>query len=302
MLNLEVSMEDCRLSVRTLDEGPTHDCFKVSKDIVTILNDQKLVDTYISVADLFKDRQLDVMDLTPFPLVGFLLAKNGCRVFHSMRNKLDQDFFDYILRVNSISPERFVMLPEGARCIDPEFVKPNSLILHDVIDTDGYLESNFFRTDSLEPAIVLPVTALAVAMMVYAPYIDCCNKVNDSNTLGFKTAKHMNQYSGDEHPNIEDLVYEQRTERVVFTLEDGVKVMSVTAVNTGLVNAVYYWYEMYYSDKIKFSTLDSSHYKKTCYFMKETKYVTKGENLSIECHVEDSVMKITEGTGQSYSE
>nr|CAH7747217.1 unnamed protein product [Callosobruchus chinensis] len=126
------------------------------------------------------------------------------------------------------------MLQEGARCIDLDLVKPNSLIVSDVINSDGYLDDDFLQKNEIVGTIYLPKTVKIVAMMVYAPYIDCCNKVDDQNTLGFKIAKFMNQYSGFEHPNIEKFVGEPRTKYTYFTLEQGVRTKPVTAVKTGL--------------------------------------------------------------------
>nr|CAI5853753.1 unnamed protein product [Callosobruchus analis] len=293
MLTLAISMEDCKLNVTALNEEPVHECFKVSKDIISILNDQKLVDTYISIADSFADRQLDVIDFNTFPLVGLLLAKNGCQVYHMIKNEADRSFFEHILRVNSIPPESFLLLQEGARCIDLDLIKPNSLIVSDVINSDGYLDDDFVQKNEIAGMIYLPKTVKIVAMMVYAPYIDCCNKVDDQNTLGFKIAKFMNQYSGFEHPNIEKLIGEPRTKYTCFTLQDGVRRKPVTVVRTGFVNAVYCWYEIQYYDRIKFSTFASSHYKKTCFFMKDAKMVTNGDTVYIQIEVDSSVIKIT---------
>lgn len=52
VLTLNVNINDCKLSFSVNNEDDSdHDCFKVSKEIVSFLNDEKLVESIIDVAD-----------------------------------------------------------------------------------------------------------------------------------------------------------------------------------------------------------------------------------------------------------
>lgn len=60
IITLKVTVDDCKLSFNVADKNDTHECFKVSKDMVTFLNDDKLIESIVKVAQKFEDTCLSV--------------------------------------------------------------------------------------------------------------------------------------------------------------------------------------------------------------------------------------------------
>lgn len=74
---------------------------------------------------------------------------------------------------------------------------------------------------------------------------------------------------------------------------DGEKSSQIVVNKTGIVNSLFYWYDLQLSDNIVFSTLDSSHYNKSCFLLNSPRKVTAGENCQIVLHTMCSHIKIT---------
>lgn len=61
ILTLRVTLNDCKLNFNVVDRGDnTHDCVRVSKDVITFINDDKLMESIIAVAQKYVDDSLTV--------------------------------------------------------------------------------------------------------------------------------------------------------------------------------------------------------------------------------------------------
>lgn len=61
ILTLRVAVCDCKLNFDVIGrEDITHDCVRVSKDIVTFINDDKLMESIVAVAQKYADSNLTV--------------------------------------------------------------------------------------------------------------------------------------------------------------------------------------------------------------------------------------------------
>lgn len=66
-LTLRVTVNDCKLNFDVVNrEENTHECQRVSKDIVTFINDDKLMESIIAVAQKYVDASLTVSILKEF--------------------------------------------------------------------------------------------------------------------------------------------------------------------------------------------------------------------------------------------
>lgn len=67
ILTLRVTINDCKLNFDVVDtEENTHDCLRVSKDVITFMNDDKLMESIIAVAQKYADASLTVSIYTNY--------------------------------------------------------------------------------------------------------------------------------------------------------------------------------------------------------------------------------------------
>lgn len=74
---------------------------------------------------------------------------------------------------------------------------------------------------------------------------------------------------------------------------DGEKSSQIVIHKTGIVNSLFYWYDLQLGDNIVFSTLNSSHYNKSCFLLSSPRTVTGGQSFHIVLHTMCSHIKIT---------
>ncbi|KAJ8922870.1 hypothetical protein NQ315_007905 [Exocentrus adspersus] len=295
ILTLKATVVDCKLKFSIVNGGTSHPrCFEVSKEIISFMNDKALVESIVNVAHKFNSPNLEVADSNIFPLFGLLLAKNGCNVYHAVKNNEDAEFLEYVLKLNKISLEKFSIRKEKfSITLNKNMPRKQCIYFFEAINIDGSLE-NISPLDKQSEITLIPKSIGVTVQLIYSHYIDHCNHVNDENVLNFRIAKYMNEYSGNEHPNLENLQYTEFSDPVVFMLEkDRESSCDVVVKNDGLINALYFWYDMQLSDDIIFSTLNSTHFKKSCFFLHQPKSVKRGESIRIIIKVDGSYLKIS---------
>ncbi|CAH1174194.1 unnamed protein product, partial [Phaedon cochleariae] len=292
VLAVDVSMKNCRLKIELAEDGVVDRDrrFKVTKEVVSFLNDDSLVESIGRLAERLAHANLTVVDYNVFPLLGFLMAKRNCTVFHSIKNNCDRALFERILDLNDIPKERFHILDEFV--LDAS--EHDCLFFCDVISRDGLLESSGF--EMMEPhgrSVKIPQSITAHVQLVHSLYVERCNLVMDENVLDFRIGEFINDYSGYEHPNLEKLQYTAHSEPIKFPLAgDGTATSRVTVNREGIVNALYVWYDVQLHDDIVFSTKNSTHYKKVCFFFKEKAKVQVGDNFTVKMQLDGSYVKI----------
>ncbi|CAG9864567.1 unnamed protein product [Phyllotreta striolata] len=294
VLTVKVGVKDCGLHVELIEIEPhrNHTCFKASKDVITFLNDPKLVDTIAGLEQKFRDVNFTVVDNNCFPLLGFLLAKTGdsSTVYHPIKQETDRAFFDYLLTVNRIPKERFVIV----KGLEDTPGEDRTIFFFDSIHVDGSLQNYCLTKNEIATWINVPQCLNVVVQLINSPYIEICNKVDDANVFGFKIADVINEYSGFEHPNLERLKYEEYSTPVKFRLEgDGEASKNVIALKKGDCNAILLWYEIRFYQDIVYSTLNSTHYKKTCYFLNEPKQLELSDGVTVKMKINDTYMKFS---------
>ncbi|CAH1098606.1 unnamed protein product [Psylliodes chrysocephalus] len=290
IITIKVAVRDCGLNVTLVEtEAGNHTCFKVSKEVVTFLNDQKLVDCIAALAPKFWNTNLTVVDNNSCPLLGFLLAKNNCStVYHPIKTEADRTFFEYVLSANHIPKERFVIVSE----LEVTPGQETCIFFFDTVNVDGSLENCCFKKNEIGSSINIPQSLSIMVQLISSPYIEFCNRVDDENVLEFKIADVINEYSGYEHPNLERLMYTEHSPPVKFQLDgDGEKSKDIIVTRKGVSNALLLWYDIQFYDDIVYSTLNSMHFKKTCFFFDEPKELELGDGVSIKMQTNGTYMK-----------
>lgn len=182
----------------TLLDNPSKcpSCYKVSKEIVYFLNDKDLVKTIMTLAEKYTNRNLLVVDFNVFPLFGILLAKKGITVYYICKEIEDFLFIRHILNLNNINDEVFTILSMQTSVNNiNKILRKADLVYIEPILTSGTLNKYPLHCYPEINNKVLPRSIKLNAVLINSPYIDKCNKVNENNTMRFKIADLMNEYT-----------------------------------------------------------------------------------------------------------
>ncbi|RZB40208.1 protein arginine N-methyltransferase 9, partial [Asbolus verrucosus] len=274
-------------------------CFETSKEVISFLNDTELVQTIVRVVNGYVNCNLRVVDFNSFPLFGFLMAKRGATVYHVYKDATDLNLYKHIMEINSLCSYKFIFINEKAVDEYMVFLEPPDVVYTDLIKTDGSWNKVEFSVEieSKLKCESLPKKVFLKAQLINSDYLDICNKVDDSKALDFKIAEHMNEFSGTEHPNLESFKHQVLSSVVTYDISD-LEVMDfhrdADVSRDGIVNGILYWFNVQFTDdeSITFSTLNSSHYHKTCTILDSPKCVKKGDKMIIHIIREDGHLKV----------
>lgn len=215
VLTLKATVVDCKLKFSVINGGTNHaKCFEVSKEIISFMNDNYLVDSIVNMALKFNTPNfevsisltnlyllyfvvllLQVADSNIFPLFGLLMAKNGCSVYHTVKTGQDIEFLRHVLELNNISLDKFSIRDEKFSVIlNQNISRKQCIYFFEPISTDGSLE-NISPLDKHNEITLVPKRIGISVQLIYSSYIDHCNLVKDENVLNFRIEKYMNQYS-----------------------------------------------------------------------------------------------------------
>lgn len=87
-------------------------------------------------------------------------------------------------------------------------------------------------------------------------------------------------------------MYTEHSPPVKFQLDgDGEKSKDIIVTRKGVSNALLLWYDIQFYDDIVYSTLNSMHFKKTCFFFDEPKELELGDGVSIKMQTNGTYMK-----------
>ncbi|XP_044254189.1 protein arginine N-methyltransferase 9-like [Tribolium madens] len=270
-------------------DNPCEQCFEVSKEIISFLNDTKLVQTVIKAADSYENCDVRVIDFNVFPLFGFLMAKKGATVYHVYNDESDLSLFNHVMSLNQLSNYKFIFIYHRAVEDYMVFLEPPNIVFFDLVKTDGSWNKQEFslETEAKLNCESLPKKVFLYAQLISSNYLTICNKVDDNKALNFNIADKINDFSGNEHPNLESLEHEKHSSVVSFDISDMYKFdfhMEADVIKDGSCNGILYWFDIQFTDDENnvFNTLNSTHYDRACtLLLNNPKIVKTGEKVMI---------------------
>ncbi|KAJ3658679.1 hypothetical protein Zmor_010404 [Zophobas morio] len=262
-------------------------CFEVSTEVISFLNDTQLIQSIINAADKYTAPDLRIVDFNIFPLFGLLMAKKGATVWHIYKDECDLSLFNEIMVRNDLPANKLICVHQKELQEYIIYVEQPHIVFTNIIKTDGSWNKEEFtvETEQIFKCESLPKKIVLNAQFISSKYLDVCNKVDDSNALNFEIFEEINKYSGSEHPNLETFEHEAHSTIAVFDISDLEKVdfhKEVDITSDGSCNGILYWFDIHFtSDENKFSTLNSTHYNKSCTLLNNRKCVKEGEKIPI---------------------
>lgn len=123
------------------------------------------------------------------------MAKNGCSVYHTVKNGQDIEFLRHVLELNGIPLDKFSIRDEKFSVVlNQNISRKQCIYFFDPVSIDGSLE-NISPLDKQNEVTLVPKRIGISVQLIYSSYIEHCNLVKDENLVNFRIEKYMNEYS-----------------------------------------------------------------------------------------------------------
>lgn len=184
--------------------------FSVSTNLLEFLNDKVWINTLLKLAEnSLLAKNTIVIDFCTFPLVGFLFAKRGHTVYHFYQDAKNLPLFEHLVKINNIhSIMHFNAYVDYLPFI--KHLKNKYFVLYEPTLQDGSLNISPLDRVCISNNGLLQIEPRSISMewmVISSEYLYDCNFVTDDNIKPFRVSKHINQYSGNEHPDLDDFPY-----------------------------------------------------------------------------------------------
>lgn len=191
-IDVQLSCVNGKLAIVHDAEPPGHECHEVPKEVVQFLNDPVAFDAIVQLANVLNRPSIRVLDLSPFPLLGLLLARSGATAtVTSPATSLVHD----LCRANGIANVSIVDmydLEQSGGTFD--------VVFQSVVASNGLLSevemmrARAMRSSTDERGVYVPRSVEVWAEAVQCDWLGQATKVYDKNLCGFKIAEFINEY------------------------------------------------------------------------------------------------------------
>lgn len=270
-------------------------CIQVPEMVVSHMNDVNFTRIIAKVVESLKvDENTCVLDMEFFPLFAFLMGKRGATCIVLGKQKACQDLFNVVAAKNNI--KGLCVLGDKSSYVN--MVEDNSfnVIFSIPISTDGTVLEGALcelarRSATLKAdGTALPKTIQVKFEVVDSDYLHWCNVVSDENLCGYKIAKYYEEYTVYEQPSIRRNIPCTRlsdvctADNILTSNHTSPKNLhiSVPIIKDGKANAIIYWYELIFSDELRFETCDSSYFACASFLFKSPIDVKTGQTLTVQ--------------------
>lgn len=257
---------DFRLKSERLTLMPEIPCevIRVSPDALRFLNDTdyvKMIKNCIGMTCIYLGQttdlsEVDIIDLNPFPLFGFLMLQRGIKsLVCYAKTREDEDFIITALGTNDMKLSNVTILI-GDQWSPGETLSKMKfhVIFVNLLELCGDIDMRFkemaqnLKNSHLIPGgLFMPSSITLMGQIVNSKWLDVSNRVNDKN-LGYVVSKYVNQYqvSQNFHLDYTHLEYRPLTDPVVIGICNHMtpEVLNVPVIDDGDANALLCWYEI----------------------------------------------------------
>lgn len=254
----------------TLMQNENRDIDRVSPEMIRFLNDTEYVrmitnsigTVFIYLCQIVEVSQLYVLDMCPFPLLGFMLMKRGAQSLSCYAKTLeDKDFILKVFAENNIPETNVTVILDEELSMSCFKDKKYHVIYTNILELSGDLDvkqksilKEVKKTHMFTGALILPFKVTLEGQLIYSHWLEKNNIVNDENVNNYLIAKFINKYqvSQNFHLDIEHLEYtpiSEVTEIAVCSEEMPPKVIKLKVVKDGQVNSILCWYKIQLLEK-----------------------------------------------------
>lgn len=289
-----------QLFIAEASANDTATTFPVSQDIVSFLNDELLMNQIKEMASHFNGKtDAYVMDFNPVPLFGILMAKQGGSLFCQAKCDADKAFLEHLAHVNKL--KRIDIVTYNQVFYVRELLRPLDFVFLPPISSDGSADESNLGVLSVYPrnlkenGIHLTRSVNLFFKIIYSESLENWNRVHDKNVCGFKVGEFFKEFEATEHACIDykAFQYKQLTETVCAgnllekSDQNNISHFDVPIKETGMANAILYWYQFIYFNGSVFDTRESSHYRCAAFLFPEPKCLTEKSVQVVMRHNDD---------------
>lgn len=273
---------------------PDKSRFPVSQDLVSFLNDQYLVNQIKELSSRFSARpSFHVMDFHPFPLFGFLMAKQGATLYCQAKCGNDKAFIEHLAHINRLQRVQIITSDQAFHVL--EMLEDLDIMYLPPVSPDGSADESSVGLLPIYGA-KLKENGVSLIDSVYLQFeiIECdsleqSNRVNDANLCGFKVAEYFKEYEATEYAfiNYQNLQYKKLSDTkcagdiVERCVDDTSTRIQVPIIRNGMANAILYWYEFIHFDDSVIDTRKSSHYRCAVFLLPKPRLLTAGTMVNV---------------------
>lgn len=238
---------------------------RISSETLRFLNDKEYVKIIagnvgmacVYLGQLVDISNMDIVDLSPFPVFGLLMMRRGARsLVCNAKTDSDKRFFNKVFKVNKVSCSTITILLGDDWGIDKFRHQKFHAIFCNIFDVCGEIDmrqkeiANDLRNNHLfEGGLFMPAKIDLHVQVVNSPWIDDNNRVYDKNIKNYKVGEFINKYEVTQNFCIDLTLLDCTTvtdEMNLGTIHSDTKLEVVTmpVTNGGPANAIMFWYSI----------------------------------------------------------
>lgn len=283
ILDLKFIMPDSKMTLLNGYDGIK----RVSRDMIRFFNDPVYIKqllgsvsgTYVHLCELCAPIDLNIIDMNPFPLLGFIMVKRGARLLTCYADaQEDRDFIMDICQCNNIPASKIQILTTEKLNEESLKVSKYHLLVSNLLQLDGDMNVKVkvflqkVKEAYFDPnGISIPNRVTIYGQLIYSKWIDDNNVVDHANTHFYNVAKYFNksQVSQVFDVDIPHLEYKQMSR--VYCLGVCSEPMEATLISAqiledGPLNALLCWYVVEFDDEVVMMTNKSYSYVNSTLF------------------------------------
>lgn len=273
---------------------------RLSSSTISFLNDSEYVNAIIDsiglatihLTQICDISQIDIADMSPFPIFGMYMLKRGARslVCHA-RQRHDKEFIERVFRRNEIPQSKVTILSTSQwNIIDKKFhaIVYNALELSGDIDVRMCQVLYHLRYSHLvDCGLTFPANVKLIGQLISSDRLDTLNKVKEDGPMS-PMADHVNMFQASQAHCLDPfrLEHETLSDPVVISScchHMGPETITVPVARDGVCNAILCWYEInMINDGDCISTYRKGSYVDTTAFLIKTPVqVHRGDTVSV---------------------
>lgn len=263
-ISVQLSCNGGKLELVKIDSN--RDCFPMESNIIRCLNDSTLVNSCNTAASAAcvhftqacTQNHIEILDLSPFPITGFLLLARGIEHLTCVaETDIQKQLILRICELNGIAVERLHFYTKYDDVLENDNRRYHLIVNNFINEAFGELNikhivmARGMRSNKLMMnGLLMPHKVRMMAKIIYSEEFERLNRVNNANVMNYNIAEYMNIYSvgQDFVSDVSMLPYTSMSKDVVL-LENvskrlGNSTVDVELLQDGPMNAVMCWFEI----------------------------------------------------------
>ncbi|XP_041974232.1 protein arginine N-methyltransferase 9-like [Aricia agestis] len=248
----------------TMLTDATYDITIISPETLKFLNDTEYTKAIVNcigvvcvyLGQMAEMSEMNILDLSPFPIFGFLMLKRGVRNLKCYaKTEEDKEFLDMVFKANHLDTTNVTYLIGDNWSRHGFHNDKYHVIFSNMLDISGDIDIRMkdiglaLRNSHLAPGgLFMPSSVTLMGQIIYCHWLDVNNRVCDANIGDYRVGRHINKYQVSQNFCLDyaHLEYTAFTDSVplgdCFNLSTDV--INLPIIDDGYANAILCWYSI----------------------------------------------------------